>query len=440
MNRTLSTRAFALAVSFALAALAQSSCDENPSDEALQFRIAAYSGNNQTERVGAALPEPLVVKVTDLLNNPQPGVAVTFSAHAEPLASVTPTTATTDASGIASCRFKLGARAGTQHVWATTSEDSTVLSATAVAAGCPEESPEKLCQWPAGHIFIATTSSSLLSGAGSVILDYDPGTGDITKVVETPDPIDGISFSSRGELFVSSRNKIQMLNTTYRLENYIAFDAPTYRLALEPNEGGVLAGLSHDAPLRIGCPGSEMQSLISGYLFTNILWENLAVDPVTRDVYMMTGAPPAVYDLLRGYWDGRSSSVQRYKSVASLSMFTAEPRGMCADSSGTIYICFDGNDSNRRIVSVSADGTIDYNFFNFYTYYGGTSVEAGRWGDIAYLNGKLYLIDKRNDRLVIVSKNGEWLGEVKNTAFSRQLEENEHYSICASPGWLCAVK
>jgi hypothetical protein len=440
MNRTFFMRAFALAASAAFVALVQFSCDENPSDSSSKLRISVYSGNNQTERVGASLPAPLVVKVTDLLNNARPGVEVEFGTHVEPFASVTPQSATTDAYGLASCRFQLGDSVGTQHVWATMPDGSTVLSATAVAVGCTEESPVRICPWPQGHIFIATTSSSLLSGAGSVIIDFDPDNGDITRVIETPDLIDGISFSPRGELFVSSPNKIQMLNTTYRLETYVTFNVPSYRIALEPNEGGVLAGLSYDAPQRIGCPGSEMQPLVSGNTFADILWENLAVDPVTRDIYVMTGSSPTNFVLWRMDWDGRASSVQGYEAVANLSVGAAEPRGMCADSSGTIYISFDGNDNYRRIVSVSANGTVNYNFFNFYTYYGSNSQEAGRWGDIAYLAGKLFVIDKRNDRLVIVSKTGQWLAEIKNTAFSRQLDESHHYAICASPARLCTMQ
>lgn len=439
MNRTLFMRAFALAVSFALAALAQSSCDENPSDEALQFRIAAYSGNNQTERVGAALPEPLVVKVTDLLNNPQPGVLVAFSTHAEPLASVTPLTATTNASGIASCRFKLGTRAGIQQVWATTSEDSTILSATAVAIGCPEESPGPACKWPMGRIFIATTGSSLASGAGTVIVDYNPWTKEITKVLETPDLIDGISFSSQGELFVSSPNRIWKIDPeTPALENYITWTGD-FQISMDPNPGSILAGLTIAGPVTIDCPSSGVSSLLSPHTFSNNLkWQTIAVDPVTRDIYMISESGPTSYALWRVYWDGRTT-VQGFDVVKALSVGAAAPAGMCVDSTGTVYIVFDGNDNYRRIVTVSADGTVDYNFFNFYTYYGGTSIEAGRWGDIAYLQGKLYIIDRRNDRLVIISKHGDWLDEVHDPAFSRQLEENEHYAICASPVAECVA-
>jgi len=440
MNRTLLMRAFALAASFALAALAQFSCDDSPSDEALQFRIAAYSGNNQTERAGAPLPAPLVVKVTDLLNNPQPGVPVTFSARAETLASVTPRFATTDANGFASCRFQLGARAGTQHVWATTSEDSTIISATALAVACAEESPEKVCRWPAGHIFIATTSSSFLSGAGSVVIDFNPATEEAVEVLETTDRIDGISFSSRGELFVSMEDIIRKVDpATHDLDAYADANWPSARFSMEPNPGGVLVGLNSSAPHSIGCPGS-MAELSSSHMFAAILWENLAVDPVTRDIHIMTASGPTNYVLWRGLWDGQSTTVGSWESVANLFVGTAEPRGMCADSSGTIFICFDGNDNWRRIVTVDSGGTINYDFFNFYTHYGSNSQEAGRWGDIAYLGGKLYVIDKRNDRLVVISKTGELLAEIENTAFSRPLDESDHYAICASPAWLCATK
>jgi hypothetical protein len=110
---------------------------------------------------------------------------------------------------------------------------------------------------------------------------------------------------------------------------------------------------------------------------------------------------------------------------------------MCIDSTGAVYVVFDGNDNYRRIVKVTAAGAIDYDFFDFYARAGGNAQEAGRWGDIAYLNGRLYLIDRRNDRLVTISRNGVWLDEHKDTAFSRALDESDHYMIAASPSWLC---
>jgi hypothetical protein len=440
MNTIHFKRAFALAALIALAAFAQFSCDENPSDNTTNYRITAYSGNNQTERAGATLADPLVVRATDLLNNAKSGVPIAFSAQGESSGEVTPHLATTDANGFASCRWQLGTKVGTQHVSATAAADSAVLSATAVAVACDEEDPQRICAWPANHIYIATTSSSLLSGAGSVVIDFDPAGDEYAKVLETTDRVDGISFSSRGELFVSTLDKIRKVDhETFELASYLNTEPSLYRFALEPNPGGVLVALINEAPQMIGCPGT-LHALSSAHTFSNILWENLAVDQVTRDIYMMTKSSPTNYVLWHMYWDGVSEYVQRFEAAANLSVGAAEPRGMCADSSGTIYICFDGNDNWRRIVSVSADGTVDYNFFDFYEYYGRNSQEAGRWGDIAYLEGKLYVIDRRNDRLVIISKHGTWLGEVKNTIFSRPLDETDHYAICASPTWLCQTR
>jgi len=440
MKRPFSARILSLAAALALAALVQFSCDENPSNnDESKLRITPFSGSGQTERTGATLANPLVVKVSDILGDTKAGIAVSFSTHA-PSAYVTPAHAVTDANGRASCTFRLGSEAGTQQVTAAMEDDSTTFSATAVAAGCTEESPAKVCDWPAGHLFIATTGSSLMGGTGTVIIDFNPENEGITKLLETTYLVDGISFSSRGELFVSSPDKIHKVNyATSTLQDYITWTGG-YNISMEPNEGSVLAGLTLLGPLAIGCSPSGVNFILPAHSFSNnIKWENLAVDPVTRDVYMISEFSPTNYALWRVYWDGRSP-VQSFVVVANLSVGAAVPAGMCIDSTGTVYITFDGNDNYRRIVTVTSGGTVNYNFFNFYTYYGSNSQQAGRWGDIAYLEGKLYTIDKRNDRLVVVSKTGQWLGEVANTAFSRPGNESEHYAICASPTWLCTTQ
>ncbi len=441
MNRTIFTRAFALAVSLAFAALALSSCDDDSTEQVTQFRLTPYSGNNQTERVGSTLPEPLVVKVTDLLNNPIPSVRITFAPYDDPLGSATPVNATTDTDGLASCAFTLGPQVGVQRVMASTSAEFFALfSATSIAPGCDEESTERLCVWPLKHIFIATTSSSLLSAAGSVVIDFNPADGSTAKILETTERIDGISFSARGELFVSMEDVIRKVDpTTHDLTVHADANLPSTRFSMEPNPGGVLTALNPVAPHYIGCPGT-MAELSSGHMFASIRWENLAVDPVSRDIYILTGSGVTNFVLWRLPWDGRATVIDSYESVASIQAGTAEPRGMCADSAGTIYICFDGNDNWRRIVTVTADGTIDYEFFDFYAYYGGNAQNAGRWGDIAYLDGKLYVIDRRNDRLVVISKTGEWLAEHKSDVFSMPLVESDHYAICASPNWLCTTR
>jgi hypothetical protein len=71
------------------------------SQRASQIRIV--SGDNQAVEVGAQVPEPLVVRVTDPYGNPVPGIAITFSI-ASGSGSLAASNGTSDASGLASTR------------------------------------------------------------------------------------------------------------------------------------------------------------------------------------------------------------------------------------------------------------------------------------------------------------------------------------------------
>src|SRR3989449_10674116 len=83
-------------------------------------------GDLQKDTVGATLPVPLSVKVTDDFNNPVANVTVSWTVI-DGGGSVTPATAPTDANGIASTRWTLGTR--------MTATDSTqAVQATGVAS------------------------------------------------------------------------------------------------------------------------------------------------------------------------------------------------------------------------------------------------------------------------------------------------------------------
>jgi plastocyanin len=82
--------------------------------------IALSGGDNQVAAAGTALPESLAVIVRDDAGAPLPGVAVTWSVTAGG-GSVSPTTRTSDAGGIAKTRRTLGPNAGTQTARATVS-------------------------------------------------------------------------------------------------------------------------------------------------------------------------------------------------------------------------------------------------------------------------------------------------------------------------------
>jgi hypothetical protein len=79
--------------------------------------LELVSGDNQTAAVGSALPDSLVVRVTDSLGNPAAGVQVAWSAAGG--GSISPATAVTDADGRAAAERVLGNAAGTQTAQAS---------------------------------------------------------------------------------------------------------------------------------------------------------------------------------------------------------------------------------------------------------------------------------------------------------------------------------
>jgi len=102
--------------------------------------IQALAGMDQSGQVGSALPEPLIVSVTDDAGNGAPGVTVTWSVIAGG-GSVSPVTSVTDESGRASTTFTLGPSEGQQQVEAAASGLSgspVVFTAIAVSSGPSE--------------------------------------------------------------------------------------------------------------------------------------------------------------------------------------------------------------------------------------------------------------------------------------------------------------
>jgi len=399
-----------------------------------ELRLNIVSGDNQTERTGAELPEPLVVTVTDILGNPIKGIQVSFSSH-DSASVISPEKTISGSDGTASCTFRLGMKAGGQHVTAKISTDSTTFTETAVEPACDEERVEKLCGWPTGHIIIATTSSSLLEGTGTVVMELDPDDPQqITKLYETSDTLTDITFSPRGELFLASRSRIsKMLPGTYEVEDFCQLSWGE-NVKLDTNPGGIVAGTMRYGPFTLLCPPDCAKML---HTFTFIRWENVAVHPVSRDLYFLTGQGPSAYELWRVPWDGRTYPADAQKEALLVGGSEAYPKGMCFDPHGNLYIVFDGGDNFRRIFKIDSTGTVHSDFFDFYEHGGGNNIESGRWGDITYSDGKLFVIDTRNDRLVAISETGEWLEEIQNSAFSLPGQQNELYSITATPDWYC---
>jgi len=89
--------------------------------------VTRVSGDGQRGEANAALPQPLVARVTDSYGNPVSGVTVTFTPAASS-GSVTPTQDTSDGQGLASAVWTLGSSAGAQFVTAAITGASAVFS------------------------------------------------------------------------------------------------------------------------------------------------------------------------------------------------------------------------------------------------------------------------------------------------------------------------
>jgi hypothetical protein len=416
------------------------SCDDNGSNEDLEgmTNIRITSGNRQTERVGAVLPAPMVVRVTDVAGKPIFGAPVVFSTE-DPGAAIDPPEAHTDRDGYVSARCRLGSVAGGQMIGVRSVNDSTTFNHTANALGCTEENPESACQWPSGHIFITTTSSSMITGIGSVLIDFDPATGGTEKVLETDMILRDIDFSSRGEMFVTTNTKVYKVEPgTKTLTEYA--DIPVLTGSeIEFDMGGVLLLVGNTNVYTIGCPGQNAVQLAVYYL---VNFENLAVDPMTRDFYIATGSGP-LYNISWNEWDGMGDVTDNV--VFILNTGAGSPKGMCVDIEGFLYVTIDSNDNSRSVARIKLGWEVEPKWFDFFDYFGGTNNLTGRWGDITVHGDNLYLIDTRMNRLVVLDVTGttdetKFVIEYPSEVFSRDLSDSERYGIAAVPEWSVCVE
>jgi hypothetical protein len=411
------------------------SCDGEEGNEDLEglTRISIEGGNNQTERIGAVLPVPLTVKVTDIVGNAKFGAPVFFST-ADADAVVDPEVAYTDRDGYAAASFRLGSVSGAQMVGAKSGTDSTTFNHTANALGCTEESAASACAWPSGHVFITTTSSSMIGGTGSVLIDFDPATGISEKVLETEMILRDIDFSSRGEMFVTTSEKVyKVISDTKVLQEYA--DLPVLTGSeIEFNMGGVLLLVGNTNVYTIGCPGTGA-SLLAEYYIVN--YENLAVDPVSRDFYIATGSGP-LYNIQYNEWDGMGEVTD--SAVFTLETGVGSPRGMCVDKEGFLYVTIDSNGNSRSVARIRPGLTSDPKWFDFYDYFERNNILTGRWGDITVHGDYLYLIDTRMNRLVVLDATGttdaeKYYAEYPDEAYSLDGSDSERYGIASVPEW-----
>ncbi len=141
--------------------------------------MEAIGGNGQMALVGAELPLPLVVRVTDAQGRPVPGVSVAFQlgAGAEG-GELSPDTAVTDDEGEASARWVLGDTEGEQRVDAEVVDAGlAVVSFTATAVESPGNEP---AEPSAGRSSVAASPASIevITGVSVITVTVLDGRGD----------------------------------------------------------------------------------------------------------------------------------------------------------------------------------------------------------------------------------------------------------------------
>src|SRR6476619_2895018 len=117
-HRAARRRPLALIVGIAIAGAPACKDSSTPPELSQPAKLTLVSGDNQSGN-GALLPTALVVKITDPRNEPVSGVAVSWTTS-DPTASLSAVTASTDADGLATAKWTLGASAGRQTVTVTT--------------------------------------------------------------------------------------------------------------------------------------------------------------------------------------------------------------------------------------------------------------------------------------------------------------------------------
>ena len=136
--------------------------------------LSVISGNGQVGLVGTLLSQPLVVKVTNSSGTTISGIAVTFTVVSG-AATVTPSTATTDATGQAKANVTLGSTAGTVSISASV-VGTNLTASFVVTAGtstqtiaCSTVAPQTPA---AGGVLPGVTGTGICLGAGASGADY----------------------------------------------------------------------------------------------------------------------------------------------------------------------------------------------------------------------------------------------------------------------------
>jgi hypothetical protein len=234
MNMARNARWLAAALAISAAACGGSTEPSGSANKASQIQIV--SGNGQVQLVGQPLPSPLVVKVVNSSGTPVQGATVTFSVTSG-VATISPTTATTDATGQAKTQVTLGSSPGNVQINASVSGTSLVVAfvvtagTNASARACTGATPAAMA---VGQVSAGVTGSGVCLSGGTSGADFaliafhaNPDSSAIASVnvtsqnavaLSTPDVAPSLNVLATGRSIGSfSRSRINPAQAAFEL-------------------------------------------------------------------------------------------------------------------------------------------------------------------------------------------------------------------------------
>ena len=377
--------------------------------------LTIVSGNNQSGAAGAALPNPLVVKVADSSGNPIAGVTVSFAVTAGG-GSLGSTAVTTGSDGQAATAWILGTTPATNRATATVTGLSTVtftatgtqapagpgittiagsnwvFSSAGTATSAPFGTVQGTAVDSAGNVYVADSDNDMVfkitpGGTLSIVAGTGVagamGDGGAATAAQLNFP-NGVAVDSSGNVYIADRDNHRIRKVT---------------------PGGIITTLAGGSNGYAGDSGPA--ALAQFYYPAGVAVDtagNLYIADRDNHVIRKISAGGIVSTVAGNGTNGYSGD-----SGSATAAQLNSPNGVAVDSAGNLYIA---DTSNHRIRQVAPAGTIS-------TVAGtGTAGSSGDSGPAtsARLNspsavaldssGNLYIADQSNNRIRKVTSGG----------------------------------
>jgi hypothetical protein len=383
----------------------------------LPSTIEIVSGDMQFSQRGSQLPKPFVVRVRSQSGGVPESATIIFQTIAGNGIASPDVVAATD-QGLAETRYTLGSDVGTHLIRASVNNQPdkfVVFEATSSNFFCPEqEDTFRISHGTAGHLYLATTKSSLFGDNSAGIVRVNPSIQSASEFVEIPPAnfittvVFDVAFSPRGDFYLARRlffPEIVKIDVNGLLSQFARLDISTIddKVEIAANPSGLLVGVDLKGPFVVGCQDPIRRFSEASYT-DEINNDALAVDPrrqsqdiLGEDIYFIHKTDRQLYRLAMD-----SLSVETARGLESVTPLSSEQatwaRGMVCDNDGNVYILVD-SDNTKELLQVTPAGGLSV-LVDFFVQRGAGDA-AGIQRDLAYKSpSTLFTLDTQNNKLL----------------------------------------